>query len=643
MIPTGISSTLTNTVAVPAASDPTPSNNTATATVKVLTPEPPNHPPIATADFATTSEDTSVTIEVVSNDSDPDPDPLRVSGSGTSALGSFTCSGLRCVYTPTPNGYGTDTFTYTLDDGRGGTGSAVVTVTITPVNDPPVLAAIGDLALDETDVRDVPVVATDVDDTSLTLTAANLPDFVTLADRGNGTGTLSLAPGYDDAGVRGPIVVTVTDMAGATDSEPISIVVGDVNRDPVLAIPGDVTVDEGTTRVVTVTASDPDGGSVAITATGLPSFTTFVDNQDGTGTLAISPSFNAAGTYPGITLTVADSNAATATKTFHIEVVDVNRAPAASSQSLSTPQGVSVAIVLAGTDPDGDPLTFTYQQPAHGTLSGTGSTLTYTPGAIYSGTDTFTFTVDDGHGHPAQGTVTITVTPMPATVDGLLVSADGARTTNVHALDGQTFRRGEPIYAFVGPPNKVSDIKRVTFWIDDTTRTGSPFSIEDLPEFDLARTADNGRAYPLESSLLTLGAHTVTARIEYKQAPARVLTATIMIADTVTHQLQVSTRPDRTNAVALNGSRLSGDRYIFLGNQDDEISGLDRVVFTLDGKQVSTEYDVNYDLATTSSNGKALAFNTRKLKDGPHELVTTVYLDGDGVKVVYRAKFTVDN
>ncbi len=99
-----------------------------------------------------------------------------------------------------------------------------------------------------------------------------------------------------------------------------------------------------------------------------------------------------------------------------------NRPPVADDQALTIPQGGSLPITLTGTDADGDPLTFSLtDQPPHGALSGSGATLTYTPAADFSGTDTFGFKADDGKS-TAEGRVTIEVTPTgappPPTVAG---------------------------------------------------------------------------------------------------------------------------------------------------------------------------------------------------------------------------------
>jgi hypothetical protein len=84
--------------------------------------------------------------------------------------------------------------------------------------------------------------------------------------------------------------------------------------------------------------------------------------------------------------------------------------PACTNASGSTPFGTPLAVTLSCSDPDGDPLTLAIRsQPANGTLSAiSGSGVTYTPNAGFSGADTFTFGAT-AFGQPS-GTATAAVT-----------------------------------------------------------------------------------------------------------------------------------------------------------------------------------------------------------------------------------------
>ena len=112
-----------------------------TATVNI-TVNAVNDAPVAQDDTFTGDEDTTITGNVLANDTDIDGDTLTVTpatittvnGGSVDLLsdGSFT-------YDPDANFHGTDSFTYTINDGNGGTDTATVNVTVNAVNDAPIV------------------------------------------------------------------------------------------------------------------------------------------------------------------------------------------------------------------------------------------------------------------------------------------------------------------------------------------------------------------------------------------------------------------------------------------------------------------------------------------------------------------------
>lgn len=89
----------------------------------------PNFPPIAQPDFATTTQEMTVVIPVLENDSDPDGDTLTVVDVGDPTDGTATTEGNQVAYTPELNFVGTDAFTYTVSDGNL-TDTTTVSVTV---------------------------------------------------------------------------------------------------------------------------------------------------------------------------------------------------------------------------------------------------------------------------------------------------------------------------------------------------------------------------------------------------------------------------------------------------------------------------------------------------------------------------------
>ncbi|MEL6565489.1 MAG: tandem-95 repeat protein, partial [Pseudomonadota bacterium] len=117
------------------ANDGTEDSDTA-ATVTISVTGASNTDPVAGDDAVTTNEDTSVTIDLLANDSDADGDALSVI-LGTPGNGTVMFDDGEYVYTPDTDFNGTDTFTYSVSDGNGGSDTATVTVTVDAVNDLP--------------------------------------------------------------------------------------------------------------------------------------------------------------------------------------------------------------------------------------------------------------------------------------------------------------------------------------------------------------------------------------------------------------------------------------------------------------------------------------------------------------------------
>lgn len=93
-----------------------------------------------------------------------------------------------------------------------------------------------------------------------------------------------------------------------------------------------------------------------------------------------------------------------------VTVRPVNDAPVAVARAATAARNATVAVELAGTDVDGDVLTFEVTNgPAHGTLTGDGPFPTYTPAANYVGEDAVTFVARDGQLTSAPATLAITV------------------------------------------------------------------------------------------------------------------------------------------------------------------------------------------------------------------------------------------
>jgi peptidoglycan/xylan/chitin deacetylase (PgdA/CDA1 family) len=214
------------------------------------------------------------------------------------------------------------------------------------------------------------------------------------------------------------VTCTAADTATPSNHATSTFVVNVSASVPVNAAPVAANQSVSTTKnialPIALTATDSDSATLTFATTSNPAHGTI----SGTGaTLTYTPTTDYVGSDL-FTFTASDGTSTSNTATISITVnATPNNTPVATAQSVSLEKNASASITLAGTDTDNDTLTFaTSSNPAHGTLSGTGSILTYTPATDYTGSDSFTFVAHDATSTSAAATVSITVNaPAPVT------------------------------------------------------------------------------------------------------------------------------------------------------------------------------------------------------------------------------------
>ncbi|KYK21779.1 hypothetical protein AYK24_03215 [Thermoplasmatales archaeon SG8-52-4] len=180
-------------------------------------------------------EQTQLTFTATATDPDIPTQTLTFSLDGEPTGATITTTG-TFTWTPTEN-QGPDT--YTLDiivtDGIT-TDSETITITVTEINQPPELNPIDEQSVDENTSLTVTFSATDPDipGQTLTFSTMDLPDFGTLIDNGDGTGSIQFDPDFEDEGTY-EIIVTVTDdnPSPLSDSESFILTVNHVNQPPI--------------------------------------------------------------------------------------------------------------------------------------------------------------------------------------------------------------------------------------------------------------------------------------------------------------------------------------------------------------------------------------------------------------------------
>jgi PKD repeat protein len=374
---------------------------TATATVNV-TVTAVNDPPVAANDVATTDEDVPVTITVLANDTDADGDTLTVTGTTVPANGSVVINPDKTVtYTPNTDFNGSDAFTYTVSDGNGGTATATVNVTINAVNDAPTAKAVSNAAtlplggtflLDGTGSSDVdgdPIV-------SYAWSVFSAPAGSTAAIVGAGTATPSFTP--DKIGDY-LIVLVVSDGTLVSAADTLALTAAP-NLPPVASlVASPVTGLKPLPVNFNATASsDPEGGPLTFEWV-------FGDGATATGPI-VNHTYANAGTYTA-ELTVTDNLGNTDMASATITVTAPNLPPTVlptATPSTGAPP-LNVQFTAGATDPEGQPLSYSWTFGDGGTSTLADPAHTYTA----AGTYTTTVTVSDGVNPPVSASLTISV------------------------------------------------------------------------------------------------------------------------------------------------------------------------------------------------------------------------------------------
>lgn len=380
-----------------------------------------NRAPVLT-EIGTKTVGEGVPLSFTLNASDPDGDGVSFSAANLPSGASFNPETHQFNWTP-PFEATENTRIYpvgfTVTDGSL-SDSETVTINVTNVNRAPVLAPIGNQTLVEGDILNLIVTASDPDNTSLLYSANNIPPGAVFTPS---TRSMSWIPANDQAGVYN-VTFSVSD-GSLSDSEVVTLTVGNVNQAPVLGAIGSQTVNEGVELSLMISATDPEGDALSFTASGLPEGASFDADQS---RFSWTPDYTQAGSF-SVTFSVADA-ALSDSETVVITVVNSNQPPTISGSPATTVMAATgYSFTPIASDPDADTLTFSINnKPAWASFDSATGQLSGTPSEQQVGTTSAVeIGVSDGTSTVSLPIFTIEVqayVPVDSDGDGVLDHLD---------------------------------------------------------------------------------------------------------------------------------------------------------------------------------------------------------------------------
>lgn len=288
---------------------------------------PPNTAPTANAGIDRTMYLSAKVRMDGTGSHDPDDDPLTYRWALTSipqGSGAQLSEALSAEPYFTADVTGNYILQLIVNDGWLDSVPDTVTITVV-VNYPPEVVAESVHTVETGQTLSFPVSATDPDNDIITLSAAPALGNATFGSVSGTetTGTFTFTPDETQKGNR-TVVFTARDPMGLTGQAVVTIRVVGINHPPVLTVPETIIVDEGGLVNIPLSASDPDGDVLALTA-GWPPHPVLPANMlfiPPTATITFAPDYEQAGTYD-IVCEASDGEFSSGSRTVQVIVNNV--------------------------------------------------------------------------------------------------------------------------------------------------------------------------------------------------------------------------------------------------------------------------------------------------------------------------------
>lgn len=386
-------------------------------------------------------ENQAISFTVTAND--PDGDVTTLSAQNTPVGSTFLADGpgrATFRWTPSWTQSGIHSVDFIATDGQATT-VQTVTLSITDIDRPPAFDLIGDKIMRVGDTLTFSVTAADPDGDPLTYSASSLPEGAVFQNT-----TLTWTPTSSQVGRHDNIRFGVSDgKSDVTTTMTITVEqqmqpVGG-NNVPVLNVPASLATDENSAVKADVTATDPDGDTIVLSATDMPAGAVFSDLGRGVGSFSWTPTYSQQGAY-SIRFAASDGKGQDM-KTVIVTVRNLNRGPKLDPIGDKTANINSLLqFPVNATDPDGDAIALEVQNLPTGAAMKVNA-FSWKPLQQQIGMHALTFSASDG---TAAASETIHIQVKPAS--GVRTPSGGSQDATNPDGAGGTFPASVNFHAY---------------------------------------------------------------------------------------------------------------------------------------------------------------------------------------------------
>ena len=467
-----------------------------------------------------------------------------------------------------------DDFTVYVKDGSNSTDSTLVRFAISGTNDAPTVTVTQTVQVTEDTAMQVTVVGADVDTGDVVTYTAGVATKGTVS--GGAGGVFTYTPNLNTNGADS-FVVTVTDRAGATAQQFVTLNVAAVNDAPAAVadtlsatedspvtftagqlLGNDTDVESQSLRIASVTSGT--GGTVAL-------------NADGNVVFTPTAQFNGSASFSYIATDGSSANAVSNSATVTVNVAAVNDAPVAVDDILTATEDTAVTFMAAqllGNDTDVESQSLRIASVTSGTggtvaLNADGNVV-FTPTSQFNGPATFSYTATDGSTANATSTSTTVTVNVAAVNDAPVAPVAATVSVAENTIEVGTFAATDVDNATLA--YSLSGTNAELFNINAST--GS-VTFKASPNYEAAQKTFNFNVMATDSGKLSSTQGVTVNVTDVNEAPTAVAlnnTVTSLAENTVT-----------TSRVKVADIAITDDA---LGNNTITLTGTDAASFVVD-------------------------------------------------------------